>query len=142
MPPSAPADALIEASTMRRVTLRIVPFLMVCYFIAFVDRVNAGFAALQMNKDVGLSAAVFGLGGGLFFVAYVLCEVPGLPAPGMPSTSASSPRGSYTTKHDGCIRIPAELRLVPLKYKRNLNVCAVVLDLIVLDRGLQFTDVH
>jgi ACS family tartrate transporter-like MFS transporter len=76
MPPSAPADALIEASTMRRVTLRIVPFLMVCYFIAFVDRVNAGFAALQMNKDVGLSAAVFGLGGGLFFVAYVLCEVP------------------------------------------------------------------
>ncbi len=67
---------MIEASTMRRVTLRIVPFLMFCYFIAFVDRVNAGFAALQMNKDVGLSPSVFGLGGGLFFIAYVLCEVP------------------------------------------------------------------
>ena len=56
----------IEKETMRRVTVRIVPFLMACYFIAFVDRVNAGFAALQMNKDVGLSATDFGLGGGLF----------------------------------------------------------------------------
>ena len=76
MPPGTEPDALIEASTMRRVTLRIVPFLMFCYFIAFVDRVNAGFAALQMNKDIGLSPAVFGLGGGLFFIAYVICEVP------------------------------------------------------------------
>jgi MFS transporter, ACS family, tartrate transporter len=66
----------VEAATMRRVTLRIVPFLMFCYFIAFVDRVNAGFAALQMNKDLGLSDAALGLGGGLFFIAYVLCEVP------------------------------------------------------------------
>jgi MFS family permease len=69
-------DAMLEAVTMRKITLRIVPFLMVCYFVAFVDRVNAGFAALQMNKDIGLSASVFGLGGGLFFIAYVLCEVP------------------------------------------------------------------
>jgi MFS family permease len=69
-------DAVLQAATMRKITLRIVPFLMVCYFVAFVDRVNAGFAALQMNKDVGLSASVFGLGGGLFFIAYVLCEVP------------------------------------------------------------------
>jgi ACS family tartrate transporter-like MFS transporter len=57
----------VETETMRRVTLRIIPFLMVCYFIAFVDRVNAGFAALQMNHDIGLSAAAFGLGGGLFY---------------------------------------------------------------------------
>jgi MFS transporter, ACS family, tartrate transporter len=69
-------ESPVEAATMRRVTLRIVPFLMFCYFIAFVDRVNAGFAALQMNKDLGLSDAAFGLGGGLFFIAYVLCEVP------------------------------------------------------------------
>ena len=61
---------------MRRVTLRIVSFLMLCYFVAFVDRVNAGFAALQMNKDIGLTAAAFGLGGGLFYITYVLCEVP------------------------------------------------------------------
>lgn len=66
----------IERATMRQVTLRIVPFLMLCYFIAFVDRVNAGFAALQMNHDIGLSPAAFGIGGGLFYVAYVLFEVP------------------------------------------------------------------
>src|ERR687885_1869381 len=66
----------IEAATMRKVGIRLVPFLIVCYFIAYVDRVNVGFAALTMNKDLGLSAAAFGLGGGLFFVAYVLFEVP------------------------------------------------------------------
>src|SRR5947199_94529 len=66
----------IEIETMRKVTFRIIPFLMVCYFIAFVDRVNAGFAALQMNQDIGLSSAAFGLGGGLFYITYVLCEVP------------------------------------------------------------------
>src|SRR5437868_11267503 len=67
---------ILEQMTMRKVTWRIVPFLMVCYFIAFVDRVNAGFAALHMNHDIGLTAAAFGLGGGLFYVSYVLCEVP------------------------------------------------------------------
>lgn len=72
----APDSTTPEAATMRSVTLRIVPFLMVCYFVAFVDRVNSGFAALQMNQDVGLSSAAFGLGGGLFFIAYVIFEVP------------------------------------------------------------------
>ncbi|WP_375463774.1 MFS transporter [uncultured Methylobacterium sp.] len=66
----------IERATLRTVTWRILPFLMLAYFVAFVDRVNAGFAALQMNQDIGLSAAQFGLGGGLFYVSYVLCEVP------------------------------------------------------------------
>lgn len=66
----------LETATMRQVTLRTVPFLMLCYFIAYVDRVNAGFAALQMNHDLGLSQAAFGLGGGLFFIAYVLFEIP------------------------------------------------------------------
>ncbi len=70
------APPTLESSTMRRVSLRIVPFLMLGYFIAFVDRVNAGFAALQMNQDIGLSAAAFGLGGGLFYVTYVLFEIP------------------------------------------------------------------
>jgi MFS transporter, ACS family, tartrate transporter len=70
-----PAPTL-ERTTMRRVTWRIVPFLMVCYFIAFVDRVNAGFAALHMNQDIGLTAAMFGLGGGLFYISYVIFEVP------------------------------------------------------------------
>jgi ACS family tartrate transporter-like MFS transporter len=66
----------LETATMKRVTLRIVPFLMFCYFIAFVDRVNVGFAALQMNSDIGLTAAAFGHGGGLFYITYVLFEVP------------------------------------------------------------------
>jgi len=68
--------AALEKATMRRVTLRFLPFLMICYFFALLDRVNVGFAALQMNKDLGLSPAVFGLGSSLFFVAYFLVEVP------------------------------------------------------------------
>ncbi len=70
------AEAAFERATIRRVTLRLLPFLMVCYFFALVDRVNVGFAALQMNKDLGLSSAAFGLGSSLFFVGYFLFEVP------------------------------------------------------------------
>lgn len=70
------ARSALEVRTMRQVALRIVPFLMTCYFISFVDRVNLGFAALQMVSDLRLSPAVFGLGGGLFFVSYFICEVP------------------------------------------------------------------
>ncbi|ONF50782.1 MFS transporter [Methylobacterium radiotolerans] len=74
--PHAADAAAFESRTMRKVGLRLIPFLVLCYFIAYVDRVNVGFAALTMNHDLGLSAAAFGLGGGLFFVAYVLFEVP------------------------------------------------------------------
>ncbi|MEJ8855572.1 MFS transporter [Variovorax robiniae] len=78
--PSAPLQPLeksaLEKSTMRQVAWRTLPFLMLCYFIAYVDRVNAGFAALQMNHDLGLSQAMFGLGGSLFFIAYILFEIP------------------------------------------------------------------
>ena len=66
----------LETATMRQVALRILPFLMLCYFISFLDRVNLGFAALQMVSDLHLSASEFGLGGGLFFVTYFFCEVP------------------------------------------------------------------
>src|SRR3954463_4102793 len=72
--PSKP-DAL-EARTMRRGTQRVVPFLMVCYFISFLDRVNLGFAALQMVNDLHFSATVFGFGAGIFFLSYFLFEVP------------------------------------------------------------------
>jgi sugar phosphate permease len=75
-PAPASADGGFESRTMRKVGLRLIPFLVLCYFIAYVDRVNVGFAALTMNRDLGLSTAAFGLGGGLFFVAYVLFEVP------------------------------------------------------------------
>jgi MFS transporter, ACS family, tartrate transporter len=66
----------LETAAMRQVALRILPFLMLCYFISFLDRVDLGFAALQMVSDLHLSASTFGLGGGLFFVTYFLCEVP------------------------------------------------------------------
>src|SRR5258705_66673 len=56
--------------------LRIIPFVMLLYFVSFLDRVNVGFAALSMNKAIGLSPTAFGLGGGLFFIGYFLFEVP------------------------------------------------------------------
>ncbi|NPT35695.1 MFS transporter [Paraburkholderia xenovorans] len=67
---------LIEKSVMWKVTIRIVPFLIACYFFAYLDRVNVGIAALQMNDSIGLSAAAFGFGGGVFFLGYFLFEVP------------------------------------------------------------------
>ena len=71
-----PGVSLLERTVMRKITLRLVPFLMLAYFISFVDRVNAGFAALEMNHDIGLSPAQFGFGAGIFYVSYVLFEVP------------------------------------------------------------------
>ncbi len=71
----SPMSAL-EQSTMRRVMIRIIPFLMLCYFVAYLDRVNVGFASLQMNKALGLNGAAYGFGAGLFFVGYFICEVP------------------------------------------------------------------
>jgi len=66
----------LERRTVRKISWRIVPFIMLLYFIAFIDRVNIGFAALTMNKDLGFSSAVFGLGAGIFFLGYFLFEVP------------------------------------------------------------------
>ncbi|WP_018263140.1 MFS transporter [Methylobacterium sp. WSM2598] len=69
-------DASLEQATMRKVAWRLVPFICLLYFIAFIDRVNIGFAALTMNKDLGFSSAVFGFGAGVFFLGYFLFEVP------------------------------------------------------------------
>ncbi len=66
----------LEARTLWKVTLRIVPFVMLLYFVAFIDRVNIGFAALTMNKALGFSSSVFGFGAGIFFWGYFLFEVP------------------------------------------------------------------
>jgi D-galactonate transporter len=66
----------IEQRTMKKVFRRLVPFLMFCYFFNFLDRVNVSFAALDMNKDLGFSASVFGFGSGILFLAYMLCETP------------------------------------------------------------------
>jgi MFS transporter, ACS family, tartrate transporter len=61
---------------LRKVTLRLIPFLFVLYIVAWLDRVNVGFAALQMNADLGFSSAAFGFGSGVFFLGYCLFEVP------------------------------------------------------------------
>jgi ACS family tartrate transporter-like MFS transporter len=66
----------LEQRTIAKVTSRLVPFLVLCYFVAYLDRVNVGFAALTMNEDLGLSSAAFGFGAGIFFLAYFLFEVP------------------------------------------------------------------
>jgi len=66
----------LETSTLAKVTKRLVPFLMICYFVAYLDRVNVGFAALTMNQDLGLSQTAFGFGAGIFFLAYFIFEVP------------------------------------------------------------------
>ena len=66
----------LEKRTMDKVTWRLVPFLMVCYFIAYLDRVNVGFANASMSKDLSLSAAAFGGAAGIFFIAYFFFEVP------------------------------------------------------------------
>ncbi|ADI78208.1 Putative MFS transport protein (plasmid) [Pantoea vagans C9-1] len=69
-------SADIEQQTVKKVVWRILPFLIVCYLIAIIDRGNIGMASLQMNEDIGLSKAVFGFASSLFFVGYFLFEVP------------------------------------------------------------------
>ena len=68
--------AALERSAMFKVYLRLLPFTVIAYFLAYVDRINVSFAALTMNKDIGLSAAAFGFSGTLFYIGYVLFEVP------------------------------------------------------------------
>lgn len=69
-------DNELEKRTLRRITWRIVPFIVLLYFIAYIDRVNIGFAALTMKKDLGFSASALGFGAGIFFWGYFMFEVP------------------------------------------------------------------
>jgi len=66
----------LETSTVRRTAVRLLPLLILCYFVAYLDRVNLSFASLQMNKALGLTSAQYGFGAGLFFLTYCLCEIP------------------------------------------------------------------
>lgn len=60
----------------KKINLRILPFLLICYVFAYLDRINIGFAKLQMQQDLGFSEAVYGFGAGIFFLGYVLFEIP------------------------------------------------------------------
>src|ERR1039457_5487253 len=68
--------ARIGESAQRKAAWRLLPIIGVGYGLAYMDRINISFAALQMNKELHFSASVYGFGAGLFFIGYVLCEVP------------------------------------------------------------------
>lgn len=65
-----------ERAVVRKAAVRLVPFLCLLYFVAFLDRVNVGFAALTMRRDIGLTASAYGLAAGIFFIGYFFFEVP------------------------------------------------------------------
>ena len=73
---SAEVERSAPEAIMSKVMRRIIPFVFICYVVSYIDRVNVGFAALTMNRDLGLTPAQFGVGAGLFFVGYFLFEIP------------------------------------------------------------------
>src|SRR5580692_8643521 len=72
---TAAQDAVTKAA-FRKVTLRLVPIMMLAFVLAYMDRTNVGFAALSMNKDIGLSTEAFGFGAGILFFSYCGLEIP------------------------------------------------------------------
>jgi len=70
------SDDVFETKTYHKVDVRLLPFLFLCYILAYLDRVNVGFAKLQMLKDLSLSDAAFATGAGIFFIGYFFFEVP------------------------------------------------------------------
>jgi MFS transporter, ACS family, tartrate transporter len=70
------AKSELETSAIRAISMRLIPFLVLAYFFAYLDRVNLGFAALTMNADLKFSPTVFGWGAGIFFIGYFIFEVP------------------------------------------------------------------
>src|SRR5215204_5372565 len=71
---AVPSEDLARAVSKAR--RRLIPFLFLLYIIAYLDRVNVGFAAIDMNRDLGFTTAVYGLGSGIFFLSYTLLEIP------------------------------------------------------------------
>ena len=74
-------DSLMDESTdarraVRRVTRRLIPFVFLCYVVAYIDRVNVGFAAAALQRDLGLTDTQYRIGAGLFFLGYCLFEIP------------------------------------------------------------------
>lgn len=69
-------DPDLPRAAITRVSRRLIPFLLLLYILNFLDRVNVGFAALEMNRDLGFGPSVYGLGAGIFFLGYCLFEVP------------------------------------------------------------------
>jgi ACS family tartrate transporter-like MFS transporter len=74
--PSAADSGSLEAATIRRISARFLPLLIIAFLVTYLDRVNVGFAALTANRDLGMTSQSFALGAGIFFVGYFLCEIP------------------------------------------------------------------
>src|SRR5262245_48022293 len=70
------APKSIEQHTIAKVSWRLLPLIVVIYFVAYIDRTNVGFAALGMNKELGFTAYIYGWGAGIFFLGYFRLEVP------------------------------------------------------------------
>jgi MFS transporter, ACS family, tartrate transporter len=73
---ASPPDRVDHRRVVGRVTRRLIPFAFICYVVAYIDRVNIGFAATSLQRDLGLSDAAYGFGAGLFFLGYCLFEIP------------------------------------------------------------------
>ncbi|HBI10377.1 MAG TPA: MFS transporter, partial [Franconibacter pulveris] len=66
----------LYTTTLRQLNAKIIPFIIICYFVANLDKTNISIAALQMNADLGLSASMYGLGVGMFYISYIISEIP------------------------------------------------------------------
>ena len=89
-----PDQQALENATYRKVALRFIPFLMLCYVVAYLDRINIGIAKLNMLADLQFSEAAYGLGAGLFFIGYMVFEVPSLTSSCIASARACGSRAS------------------------------------------------
>src|SRR6476469_6688002 len=69
-------DQTLEKRTIAKVSWRLLPLIVIIYFVAYIDRTNVGFAAIGMNKELGFTAYLYGWGAGIFFLGYFLFEVP------------------------------------------------------------------
>lgn len=66
----------LYTSTLKKLNSKIIPFVIICYFVANLDKTNISIAALQMNADLGLTASMYGLGVGMFYISYIIFEIP------------------------------------------------------------------
>jgi D-galactonate transporter len=73
---TTPTPTIASAATYKKIIWRLMPFLFLCFLVAYIDRINIGFAKLQMQSDLGFSDLVYGLGAGIFFIGYSVFEVP------------------------------------------------------------------
>ena len=73
---ATPITPEFEEATFKKIAGRLIPFIFLCYIVAFLDRVNVGFAKLQMAGDLQFSDQVYGFGAGIFFIGYFIFEVP------------------------------------------------------------------